>query len=32
MSFTQELKTLAKTGEGMDAGGCWRQVGRQIDA
>ena len=26
MSFTQELKALAKSGEGMDAGGCWRDV------
>ncbi len=27
MSFTQELKALARqTGEGMDAGGCWREV------
>lgn len=26
MSFTQELKGLAKTGEVMDAGGCWREV------
>jgi hypothetical protein len=26
MSFTQELKTLAKASEGMDAGGCWREV------
>ena len=26
MSFTQELKALATAGEGMDAGGCWREV------
>jgi hypothetical protein len=26
MSFTQELKALAKASEGMDAGGCWREV------
>src|SRR5438270_6945708 len=26
MSFTQELKELAKASEGMDAGGCWRDV------
>jgi hypothetical protein len=26
MSFTQELKELAKASEGMDAGGCWREV------
>ena len=26
MSFTQELKVLAKVSEGMDAGGCWREV------
>ena len=26
MSFTQELKGLAKASEGMDAGGCWREV------
>ena len=26
MSFTQELKELAKAGEGMDAGGCWQEV------
>jgi hypothetical protein len=26
MSFTQELKDLAQTSEGMDAGGCWREV------
>ena len=25
-SFTQELKALAHAGEGMDAGGCWREV------
>jgi hypothetical protein len=25
-SFTQELKELAKASEGMDAGGCWREV------
>jgi len=26
MSFTQELKALATASEGMDAGGCWREV------
>jgi hypothetical protein len=26
MSFTQELKALAKASEAMDAGGCWREV------
>ena len=26
MSFTQELKELARTSEGMDVGGCWREV------
>lgn len=26
MTFTQELKELAKAGEGMDASGCWREV------
>jgi hypothetical protein len=26
MSFTQELKALAKASEEMDAGGCWREV------
>jgi hypothetical protein len=27
MSFTQELKALAQqASEGMDAGGCWREV------
>ena len=26
MSFTQELRALAKAGEEMDAGGCWREV------
>jgi len=26
MSFTQELKALAKASEGMDAGGCWREM------
>ena len=26
MSFTQELKRLAKASEGMDAGGCWREL------
>jgi hypothetical protein len=26
MSFTQELETLATASEGMDAGGCWREV------
>jgi hypothetical protein len=26
MSFTQELKELAQASEGMDAGGCWREV------
>jgi hypothetical protein len=26
MSFTQELKELAKASEGMDAGGCWREL------
>jgi hypothetical protein len=26
MSFTQELKKLAKASEGMDVGGCWREV------
>jgi hypothetical protein len=27
MSFTQELKALAQqAGEGMGAGGCWREV------
>jgi hypothetical protein len=27
MSFTQELKALARrASEGMDAGGCWREV------
>jgi hypothetical protein len=26
MSFTQELKGLAKASEGMDAGLCWREV------
>jgi hypothetical protein len=26
MSFTQELKELAKASEGMDAGLCWREV------
>ena len=26
MSFTQELKALAKASEGMDAGQCWREV------
>ena len=26
MSFTQELKELATASEGMDAGGCWREV------
>jgi hypothetical protein len=27
MSFTQELKSLAQqAGEGMDVGGCWREV------
>jgi hypothetical protein len=26
MSFTQELQKLAKASEGMDAGGCWREV------
>jgi hypothetical protein len=26
MSFTQELKALAMASEGMDAGGCWREV------
>ena len=26
MSFTQELKALAKASEGVDAGGCWREV------
>ena len=25
-SFTQELKALAMAGEGMDAGGCWREL------
>jgi len=25
-SFTQELKGLAKASEGMEAGGCWREV------
>ncbi|HWD76277.1 MAG TPA: hypothetical protein VG371_14140 [Solirubrobacteraceae bacterium] len=25
-SFTQELKELGKASEGMDAGGCWREV------
>lgn len=28
MSFTQELAALAKAGEGMDAGGCWREARR----
>ncbi len=26
MSFTQELKGLAKASEGKDAGGCWREA------
>jgi len=26
MSFTQELKALAKASEGMDTGGCWGEV------
>ena len=26
MSFTQELKALAKASGGMDAGGCWSEV------
>lgn len=26
MSFTQELKELVTASEGMDAGGCWREV------
>jgi hypothetical protein len=26
VSFTQELKALANASEGMDAGGCWREV------
>ena len=26
MSFTQELKELAKASEGMDAGSCWGEV------
>jgi hypothetical protein len=26
MSFTQELRSLAKASEGMDASGCWREV------
>ncbi len=26
MSFTQELKALAKASEELDAGGCWREV------
>src|SRR5947209_10461176 len=26
MSFTQELKALAEASEGMDSGGCWREV------
>ena len=26
MSFTQEPKELANASEGMDAGGCWREV------
>ena len=26
MSFTQELKALAKASEEMDAGGCWREL------
>ena len=25
-SFTQELKERARVSEGMDAGGCWRDV------
>ena len=25
-SFTQELRALAKLSEGIDAGGCWREV------
>jgi hypothetical protein len=38
-TFTQEMKELAKASEGMDAGGCWREVlhlhrefGRREDA
>jgi hypothetical protein len=31
MSFTQELKELARVSEGMDAGGCWRGV-REAEA
>ena len=27
-SFRQELKALAKASEGMDAGGCWGEVGQ----
>jgi hypothetical protein len=28
MSFTQELKAVAKASEGLDAGGWWRAVGQ----
>jgi hypothetical protein len=30
MSFTQELKTLAKACEKMDSGGCWRNSLRLV--